>query len=233
MSSIRDLVQLQEIDAALATRRTQLAEIQRRLEDTADVDDLNAQREQLVTGIATLEREHRAAEAEVQDARAHLGDVEGKLYGGSVKNPKELMSMQQDADMIRGQLTRSEDAALAVLGRLEQQRTALAAVENQLSVARQAHAELEAELGAQRTALDGEVADLDGRRQGVTAKIPAVDLRLYASQYGAKQGRAVAKVERTLCQGCRVNLPAIVVQRVRGAQNLIQCPSCGRILYFE
>ncbi len=233
MSSIRDLVQLQELDAALVVRRTQLGEIQRRLEDTDLIDDLNGQRGQLVTGSAALEREHRAAEAEVQDARAHLGEVEGKLYGGSVKIPKELMSMQQDADMIRGQLTRSEDAALAVLGRLEQQRTALAAVENQLKLARQEHADLEADLGAQRAKLDGEVADLDNRRQGVTGKIPAVDLRLYASQYGAKQGRAVAKVERTLCQGCRVNLPAIVVQRVRAAQNLIQCPSCGRILYFE
>jgi predicted nucleic acid-binding Zn-ribbon protein len=40
-------------------------------------------------------------------------------------------------------------------------------------------------------------------------------------------------VERTLCHGCRVTLPAVVVQRVRTSPNLVQCPSCGRILYAD
>ena len=46
----------------------------------------------------------------------------------------------------------------------------------------------------------------------------------------AKAGRAVARVERGTCQGCRITLPTHLVQRVRAGGMLVQCPSCERIL---
>lgn len=231
MSSIRELIQLQDIDTALATRRTQLTELQRRMEDTAYIDDLTEQRATLTGAIAATEREARDADAEVQSTRAHLATVDTKLYDGTVRNPKELMALQQDADMIRGQLGKQEEAALIVTSRLEQQRASMTAVVDQLTAATAEHEALVAELTQQKQVLDAEVAELDARRALVTGKVPAADLRIYTSMFTSRQGRAVAKVERTLCQGCRVNLPSVVVQRVRTSPNLVQCPSCGRILY--
>ena len=222
MSSIRDLIQLQTIDTALSTQRTALVPIR----------ELAAQQAVLREALAGLERDQRTADTEVTDARAHLGDVDAKLYSGAVRNPKELVSLQQDADMLRAQLGRLEDIAITALGRVEENRAALADVDAKLATAQQEHAALNTELSAQRDQLLAEIAELERRRGLVVAKVPASDLQIYTSVYGARQGRAVAKVERTLCQGCRVNLPAVVVQRVRNSPNLVQCPSCMRILYF-
>ncbi|MSQ09813.1 MAG: hypothetical protein EXR52_02235 [Dehalococcoidia bacterium] len=62
MSSIRDLIQLQDIDTALSTRRTQLAELQRRMDDNAYIDDLTQQRDTLTVAIAATERGARDAD---------------------------------------------------------------------------------------------------------------------------------------------------------------------------
>lgn len=233
MSSIRDLVQLQDVDTALATRRTQLADIVRRLEDRGLIEELVAQQATVQQTLTGIEREQRAAEAEVQDARAHLGDVEGKLYSGAVRNPKELVSLQQDADMVRGQLGKLEDTSLGVMTRLEEQQRTLKELQEQITAAEAEHASLTTALSADKARFEAEIAQLEARRNGIVERVPADDMQLYTSMYGARQGRAVAKVERTLCQGCRVNLPSVVVQRVRASQKLVQCPSCQRILYSE
>lgn len=231
MSSIRDLVQLQELDTALSAKRTQLSDIQRRMAETQAIDELTQRRDALRAELARLQREAREADVAVQDTRTHLGSIEAKLYGGQVRNPKELVALQQDADMVRGQLARLEEASLAAMGRLEEAQRALAEAEAELARATAEHQALVAELSAQKSVLDAAVAELEARRSAVVARVPPADLRVYTTVYASRQGRAVAKVERTVCQGCRVNLPAVVVHRLRSNANLVQCPSCGRILY--
>ena len=67
-------------------------------------------------------------------------------------------------------------------------------------------------------------------RSSRTTGMDSSALGLYAALRQAKQGRAVAKVERGSCQGCRIGLPTHMVQKVRAQESLVQCPSCERIL---
>ena len=39
------------------------------------------------------------------------------------------------------------------------------------------------------------------------------------------------KVERGMCQGCRLALSTMELQRARSARGVVQCSSCRRILY--
>jgi predicted nucleic acid-binding Zn-ribbon protein len=48
-----------------------------------------------------------------------------------------------------------------------------------------------------------------------------------------RQGRAVAKVERGMCGGCRISLPMTVLQKARSGLDVVQCVSCERILYVS
>jgi predicted nucleic acid-binding Zn-ribbon protein len=55
-------------------------------------------------------------------------------------------------------------------------------------------------------------------------------LSLYEGLRSTRQGRGVALMERGACQGCRITLPTHLVQRLRAGGQLVQCPSCERIL---
>jgi predicted nucleic acid-binding Zn-ribbon protein len=59
-------------------------------------------------------------------------------------------------------------------------------------------------------------------------------LSFYDALRAKHQGRAVAKVERGTCGGCRISLPMSLLQRARsGSHVMVQCSSCERILYVS
>ena len=86
------------------------------------------------------------------------------------------------------------------------------------------------QMAADKLKNEGEYASLDGQRGARTKGMDASALGLYESLRTKKQGRAVARVERGICQGCRLTLPSHLNQRIRSGDTLIQCPSCERIL---
>jgi hypothetical protein len=88
-------------------------------------------------------------------------------------------------------------------------------------------------LRQQRDVLQREIRELGRRRSGQEVTIDAEMMRQYEALRALHQGRAVAKVERGICQGCRITLPMHVLQRARRGNHLVQCTSCERILYLS
>ena len=71
----------------------------------------------------------------------------------------------------------------------------------------------------------------DDRSKRSSDGIPPTALETYRGLLKTRQGEALAELGDGLCEGCFVNLPKnIVVRLARGAE-LVQCPSCDRILY--
>lgn len=78
--------------------------------------------------------------------------------------------------------------------------------------------------------MEGYLSDLGQERQAVASEVTPQTLELYEG-VKSKKGQAVAKVEQGRCQGCRLNLPINEWQRAR-VGDVVQCSSCGRILYL-
>ncbi|MBI2887470.1 MAG: hypothetical protein HYY02_09700 [Chloroflexi bacterium] len=233
MSSIRELKRLQAIDSEVAAHHQRLEEIQRQLEDTAALVELREQVTAARHRLTELERQQRSAEWEVESTRDFLKQVEAKLYGGRVNNPKELVSLQEEATMVKARAQHQEDAVLEVMTQLEGQQTERVTLERELEEAEGRRSELVDRLEAERQERGASMDRLTEQRRAIASVVPPPDLRLYALLLATKQGRAVARMERATCQGCRINLPMMVQQRVRSDQELVQCPSCGRVLYAD
>jgi predicted nucleic acid-binding Zn-ribbon protein len=89
-------------------------------------------------------------------------------------------------------------------------------------------------LGRLRQEAGDELTELRERRSPQSALLDAGTLQIYDTLRAARGGRAVAKVERGTCQGCRISLPMSQLQKARGGPtgaNLARCSSCERILY--
>ncbi len=83
---------------------------------------------------------------------------------------------------------------------------------------------------AERAELEPEIGRLEEQREQRIAEIGRASLGLYQLLRERRGGQAVARVDRGMCQGCRISLPMSVLQKARTGVGLVQCVSCERIL---
>jgi predicted nucleic acid-binding Zn-ribbon protein len=230
MTSATELLGLQEIDLLRDKNRAQLADIEARL---AETEELIAAREAVAAAEAELQGrrgQQKDIETRLADLDAKIRPIEKRLYDGSVRNPKELTDLQREVDSLKANRSALEDEGLEYVDAVE-------AADQSLAAARQALRAVEAQwqadqegLRSSRARIERETAQLDAERSRLATGMAAVALAEYEKLRGARQGRAVARIERGSCQGCRVSLPTHVIQRAHSAANLVQCPRCERIL---
>lgn len=231
MTTVAELFTLQEIDLAIDAARQRLEEVASCLHDPEDLVALREEVARRRKELHDLRHRQRELEWEVEELRRKAKAVEDKLYGGSVRNPKELQDLQADLESIGRQLARKEDSLLEIMVQGDEQEAALREREAALAQREQEWQAEHASLLSQKESLEQELSSLEGRRAQQVGRINGTALRLYQELRARRQGRAVARVERGLCGGCRISLPTSLLQQARSGDALVQCTSCERILY--
>ena len=231
MTSISELFALQELDLAIAAGRAEIEAMATRLDEP---EELVEARQLLVQGREELrEAEHQFKEREFEadELKRKIEPVEKKLYQGSVTNPKELEDLQADVESLRRRRSELEDKALAAMDALEQAQQRFAEADRSVGELAERHGVEREDMGARTAELEAELAKLQQEREEAASEIEPSVIKLYEVLRTNKGGRAVAKVVGGACQGCRISLPMNVTQRARVGGDIVQCPSCERILY--
>lgn len=233
MSKGRQLYELQEVDLEIDAKREALSHVMSRLGESEALAEARISLGEEEQHLAELERSQRDGEWEVEDVRAKAALLEEKLYGGAVKNPKELASLQEQVENLKRRRKGLEDKVLDIMAEVEM-------VQQKVSLKRREVARIDEEWRAEQASLSKEQAELgaalatlEQKRNELASRIDAASAELYQALRRKRQGRAVAKVEQGMCQGCRIVLPMSELQRARIGQELVQCSSCERILYVS
>lgn len=233
MSTGRQLYELQEVDLGIEAKREALSLVQNRLGESQTLAEARVLLAQEEESLAELQRSQRLGEWEVEDLRAKVSLIEEKLYGGSVKNPKELTSLQSQVENLKRRRRDLEDKVLDIMTEAETVQKKLSATSAEVETIEAKWQEEQASLSREQAELGAALAALDQKRTELISRIDAASLELYQVLKDKRQGRAVAKVEQGMCQGCRIVLPMSELQRARMGQELVQCSSCERILYVS
>ena len=231
MVPIRQLYELQELDLEIDATRSRLTKVEGQLGEDPALVEAKAALPQERAALTELEKKQRAAEVELDDIRTEIAAQEKKLYDSSVRNPKELLSMQDDVNQHRGRQRAQEDRVLEVMEQVEKAKAELEAKSSEVAATERQWQEGQAQLSREQAALKDTQAGLEGKRATLASRIDPATLNLYEELRTAKQGRAVARVEQGRCLGCRINLPLPPIQRARAGQSLVHCTNCGRIIY--
>ena len=233
MSSIKQLFQLQEVDLEIDRRQERLVVIEPQLGDETPLVEPRSKVAQQSSRLVEIRREEREAEFQYADMKEKTQSLEGRLYSGKVRNPRELEGMQQEVDYLRNHQRQAEDRLLEQSLAVEECQGALASAEERLGHMEEEWEAQQEELRRERETLQQELAALQARRGAMVVDIPASDLTLYQQLRKTRGGWAVSRVERGLCQGCRIALSIHQFQRARTSQEPVLCSSCGRILYLS
>jgi predicted nucleic acid-binding Zn-ribbon protein len=231
MPAIADLWKLQEIDSVLDARRASLADARERLGEPEDLLSTRAEVDALRERVREARSTQRDIELEADGVRARIAPAEEKLYGGTIRNPKELSDLQADIEQLRRQLSAVEDRDLEALSGVESAESALRDSQSRLAALEVAHQQEQQELHERIAILTMEIRQYEKQRTAAAAAIDPGALRVYDHLRRAHQGKGVARLDRNLCTGCRITLPTATVNKARGGNALVQCPNCERILY--
>jgi predicted nucleic acid-binding Zn-ribbon protein len=232
MSVVSELFALQELDLALDRALARLDEIEQGLRETEELLEARQEKEEKDQAVALLRARQKELEWEVDEVRTKATEVESKLYGGTVRNPKELSDLDADLRAIKAQVGRREDSLLGLLVEIDDADSeSRKADEVFADVDKQFQAQ-SAELRAEKSELEPTAEDLRKRRDEKAASVDQSGLRLYRLLRERKGGIGVARVEQGMCQGCRISLPGAVLTKARSGAGVVQCVSCERILFI-
>lgn len=233
MSIGRQLYELQEVDLEIEAKSEALARVESRIGESEALAEARALLAREQERLAELDKNQRLSEWEVEDVRSKTALLEQKLYGGSVRNPKELMSLQEQVEHLKRERGEQEDKLLDIMTEVEATHKSIASKRKEIEGMEENWRQEQSSLLREQAELMASLASLEQRRRDLAARIDTASLELYQDLRQKRQGRAVAKVEQGMCQGCRLVLSMTELQRARISQELVQCSSCQRILYLS
>lgn len=231
MNSPERLHRLQQIDIDLRKRQQDLDDMVSRL---ADNRALVAAESQLALDTAQLEdvrSKQKTLEWELEDLNEKARQTNSKLFGGTTRNPKELVNLEKEAAMLKGQIGRKEDSLLALIDEIEAAEGRLKTSTDQQERLKQEWEARQETLGGEKSEVEAEMDVLVETRSGMAGQVDSQALALY-ERIRLTRELAVVKVERGRCQGCHITVPTSQWQKAK-AGNIVQCGSCNRILSSE
>ena len=231
MSRSSSLYRLQGVDLALDRANAALQEIHEKLEDQSEIQRLQDVLARAETELKDARTANKSDEHASATHRAKIEDTDKKLYGGMIKNPKELEDLQQESESLQRHLVTLEDRLLETMVALEEAELAHNEASQAMTDAEQDRAQLEEELGDERTRQLAEVERLEPEREACLASVNDEDLTLYEKLRDAKGGKVVSLMEDGCCSVCGMSIPPAKQQAVRGISDLLICTQCGRVLY--
>jgi predicted nucleic acid-binding Zn-ribbon protein len=230
MTTAAELFAVQETDLAIDVAVAKLTEVEAHLGESEELIAARERVDNCREKIRPLQTAQQDLDLQAGDVRAKAEQIEKKLYGGGVGNPKELEDLQADLTSLRGQLRKREDEELEVMMALDEAEIELKEAETALAEIERAWTADQSTLRHDQAELKTEIQELEAKRARQVEGMDTRTLSLYGSLRDRRQGIALALVERGLCQGCRIALPMSILQKARAGAGLVQCVSCERIL---
>jgi len=230
MGVARQLYQLQDIDLEIESNERALSQIASQLGESEAVLKTQNQLQLEQQHLEELRRKQRSAEWEIDDVSTKLTAAEKKLFSGDIKNPKELTNLQHEVETLKARRDQREEKALEIMDQVELSETSVARISSELETLKADWQRQQQQLSNDLERFKAILSDLSHKRQLLTNEIDPRAIEFY-QELRREKGTAVARVEQGICRGCRISLPIAELQRARSG-TLMQCSSCGRILFL-
>jgi len=229
MNVTKQLYQLQELDLEIESNEQAVNQIARQLGKSQAVVRAQTESTQAQQHVEELKRQQHSAEWEINDLGDKMTTAEDKLYSGTVKNPKELSNLQHEADGLKARLNQLEDETLETMDQVELATASVTSLGSKLKKLEAEWHNQQQQLSTAMEQLKTTLSDLKHKRQQLSANIDPSTVEFY-HELKKQKGTAVAKIEQGICHGCRISLSTAELQQARSG-SLVQCSSCGRILF--
>lgn len=204
--------ELDQVMAALGALEERAGEVQ------VARDELAGRQQRLEDEIATL-----AAKAEQHDKL---------LYGGTIGNPRELQTLQDEIAALKRRISQLEDHELEVMEQMEPLDADLGQLADQRASLDDQATALRAQIAEDEVAIDAELVTVHAERDARAGEAEPALLAEYEQLRPHGAGIAIARLVNGSCGGCHLHLSAVEVDRIKKLppEEPVHCEECGRLL---
>ncbi|MDR1238868.1 MAG: C4-type zinc ribbon domain-containing protein [Treponema sp.] len=139
---------------------------------------------------------------------------------------KEIRDASEKEQQYRKDLQREERILSDLDEQMKQNAALIEAQEQELAERR---AKIEVEIAEK----EKQIADLVRQEKELTPDLDSEVLFKFERIIRNKMGRGIVAIKGNVCQGCHMILPVQFANDVRLGQDIVFCPYCSRILFYE
>lgn len=181
--------------------------------------------------LKQIESDRKRLELEVESRKQQIEKY--ALQQFQTKKNEEYRALATEIDGCKAAIVGLEDQQLELMEKAETVQKEVAAATD---VANQARKEVDAQmkdLADREQALSRQRSELEAGYDELEAAVSDESVLARYKRLRKQRGdRTVVGIEHSVCGGCHMKLPVQIVVSCQGAQELICCPNCGRILYY-
>jgi len=203
---------------------------------------------QLVTQKELLERMKKSfveKSQEHQRAKSAEGEYRNSLFEAESRRERaeknmDSISTQREYEALDREIQDAAGKEQEFRAKLQREERIISDLNEQIKQNQEMIEQLEAELEERRKGVEVEVASKQAQMEALSKKeksiTPDLDpevLFKFERIIRNKMGRGIVAIKGGVCLGCNMILPAQFANTVRQGEEIVFCPYCSRILYYE
>jgi len=228
---IEKLLILQDRDRQVAQLQEELGVIgpQRRAL-LARADGARSELDAAKLRVKQIESDRKKLELDVEAKKELIGKY--ALQQFQTKKNEEYRALSHEIDTCKAAIVQLEDEQLGLMEEADKVQALAAEASRRAEVLKTQVESQVAALDQREKALQRQLGELLGGRGELAGAVDQGVLPRYERLRKSKGDRVIVGVEHRVCGGCHMKLPTQILVSAQGCQEVINCPNCGRILYW-
>jgi len=156
------------------------------------------------------------------------------LYGGKITDIKELKQIQKVIAHYKEEKDSIEEKILDLMEEMEDINKSINNFSENLKEKEKQFKKRKEEIDSAMLVIKKNINSLNIKRKEILSKL--TDGRLlkeYERLRKEKGGKAIIKVDGSVCPGCYLDLPSDTIYQLKKNRKMIICPNCSRILIWK
>ncbi len=230
-ADLERLMALQTLDSAIHADERKLADEPARLKG---IEARVEQARQAVAKAKDATAQNQAARREIEKELAvHQGRLSKyKDQSAAVKTNQEFHAIQHEMSFAQNEIRGHEDRMLERMMEADDLARAAKAADTELASVQKAADDEKKVIAQEHAAAQQALATLRAQRAALVATITPSVLATFEQVSKRRSGVGIAEAKDGICTICHVRMRPQVFLNVRRNEEIVQCDSCQRILYF-
>jgi predicted nucleic acid-binding Zn-ribbon protein len=231
MNQMLGFIRLQLIDNRLDQITVRLYKIKIILEDDAELKQILDIKNKIEERMASCSKDVQTLELAVQDQQIKVQQIDASLYSGNFKNPKELQELQLEMASTKRFLSSLENKLLEAMIAYEDNEKEYDCICSKHNEIMNVYSIKNSEYFQENNTLQSEVDKLNVEKKAAESTLSTQEIFFYNQLRLQRGGIAVSSISDRSCDSCGTTLTPAQEQSIRSSDQLVHCPSCGRMLY--
>ncbi len=229
---IEQLVALQEMDLVIDKIDSEIKQEQDGLDGRiASLVEREGRINEQEVLIEELEKERRTLEDEMADKIAHVKERQSKMM--QVQTSREQTALLKEIEDAKKNVKENEEKIVSIMEQVENLTTKTTEEKNILKTEKSL-------VNEEKKKVKSVISDLSkgkktkiNKRDKQAGEVNGTMIQKYELLRERRNGLAIVNVLEGVCQGCFMNLPPQKYNMLLRGDQVLECPSCQRLMYHQ